>query len=97
MEVKMIRLLIFYSTNKEDFCCVLCGFLVPVIGFYLWNFQSEFLLSELRDFLSSYHKYFLQPFNKGIYLLEYLCGELEIKEKDYFGLRYVDPSKQRVS
>uniref|UniRef100_A0A6P4EN06 FERM domain-containing protein 5 n=1 Tax=Drosophila rhopaloa TaxID=1041015 RepID=A0A6P4EN06_DRORH len=36
-----------------------------------------------------------QPFHKGIYLLEYLCGELEIKEKDYFGLRYVDSSKQR--
>ncbi|KAH8246767.1 hypothetical protein KR038_008651 [Drosophila bunnanda] len=36
-----------------------------------------------------------QPFHKGIYLLEYLCGELEIKEKDYFGLRYVDASKQR--
>lgn len=39
----------------------------------------------------------LQPFHKGIYLLEYLCGELAIKEKDYFGLRYVDSSKQRVS
>ncbi|KAH8410672.1 hypothetical protein KR009_011751 [Drosophila setifemur] len=36
-----------------------------------------------------------QPFHKGIYLLEYLCSELDIKEKDYFGLRYVDSSKQR--
>ncbi|XP_034667366.1 FERM domain-containing protein 5 isoform X1 [Drosophila subobscura] len=36
-----------------------------------------------------------QAFHKGIYLLDYLCGELNIKEKDYFGLRYVDGSKQR--
>ncbi|XP_055908231.1 FERM domain-containing protein 5 [Eupeodes corollae] len=36
-----------------------------------------------------------QPFHKGSFLIEYLCDQLEIKEKDYFGLRYVDTGKQR--
>lgn len=36
-----------------------------------------------------------QPFHKGIYLVEHICRQLDIKEKDYFGLRYVDPGKQR--
>ncbi|XP_030384466.1 FERM domain-containing protein 5 [Scaptodrosophila lebanonensis] len=36
-----------------------------------------------------------QPSHKGIYLVEYLCEQLNIKEKDYFGLRYVDNGKQR--
>uniref|UniRef100_A0A1B0BVN2 FERM domain-containing protein n=1 Tax=Glossina palpalis gambiensis TaxID=67801 RepID=A0A1B0BVN2_9MUSC len=31
----------------------------------------------------------------GSYLVEYLCEHLEINEKDYFGLCYVDASKQR--
>ncbi|XP_058986128.1 FERM domain-containing protein 3 isoform X5 [Musca domestica] len=36
-----------------------------------------------------------QPFHRGNYLVEYICDQLNIKERDYFGLRYVDNSKQR--
>lgn len=28
--------------------------------------------------------------------MDFICEQLKIKEKDYFGLRYVDASKQRV-
>jgi hypothetical protein len=39
----------------------------------------------------------LQSHHKGKYLLEYVCRQLNLIEKDYFGLRYVDSSRQRVS
>lgn len=38
-----------------------------------------------------------QPNHKGKFLLDYVCEQLDITEKDYFGLRYVDSTKQRVS
>ncbi|ETN61904.1 protein 4.1 (band 4.1) [Anopheles darlingi] len=38
-----------------------------------------------------------QPHHKGGFLLDYVCEQLEITEKDYFGLRFVDSAKQRVS
>ncbi|XP_052867718.1 FERM domain-containing protein 5 [Anopheles cruzii] len=36
-----------------------------------------------------------QPHHKGGFLLDYVCEQLEITEKDYFGLRFVDTAKQR--
>ncbi|XP_055545781.1 FERM domain-containing protein 5 isoform X2 [Wyeomyia smithii] len=36
-----------------------------------------------------------QPHHKGNFLLDYVCEQLEISEKDYFGLRFVDSGKQR--
>ncbi|XP_049830490.1 FERM domain-containing protein 5 isoform X3 [Schistocerca gregaria] len=33
--------------------------------------------------------------HKGKYLLEYVCRQLNLAEKDYFGLRYVDATRQR--
>uniref|UniRef100_A0A8W7PWS8 Moesin/ezrin/radixin homolog 1 n=1 Tax=Anopheles coluzzii TaxID=1518534 RepID=A0A8W7PWS8_ANOCL len=36
-----------------------------------------------------------QPHHKGCFLLDYVCEQLEITEKDYFGLRFVDSAKQR--
>ncbi|KFB38033.1 AGAP008811-PA-like protein [Anopheles sinensis] len=36
-----------------------------------------------------------QPHHKGSFLLDYVCEQLEITEKDYFGLRFVDSAKQR--
>ncbi|XP_018901847.2 FERM domain-containing protein 5 isoform X4 [Bemisia tabaci] len=33
--------------------------------------------------------------HKGKYLLDYVCEQLNLVEKDYFGLRYVDSNKQR--
>ncbi|XP_055681119.1 FERM domain-containing protein 5 isoform X1 [Lutzomyia longipalpis] len=35
------------------------------------------------------------PNHKGKFLLDYVCEQLDITEKDYFGLRYVDITKQR--
>lgn len=34
---------------------------------------------------------------KGQYLFDLLCHHLNLLEKDYFGIRFVDPDKQRVS
>ncbi|GBM20826.1 FERM domain-containing protein 5 [Araneus ventricosus] len=36
-----------------------------------------------------------QSEHKGQYLLDYTCNALNLLEKDYFGLRYVDSHKQR--
>ncbi|TRY58312.1 hypothetical protein DNTS_031069 [Danionella cerebrum] len=32
---------------------------------------------------------------KGQYLFDLICHHLNLLEKDYFGIRYVDPDKQR--
>jgi len=34
---------------------------------------------------------------KGQWLFEQVCHYLNLLEKDYFGIRFVDPDKQRVS
>jgi hypothetical protein len=34
--------------------------------------------------------------DKGKHLLEHVCQQLNLIEKDYFGLRYVDHTRQRV-
>lgn len=39
----------------------------------------------------------IQPQHRGSFLLEYVCEQLDITDKDYFGLRYVDSTKQRVN
>ncbi|GAB0086805.1 FERM domain-containing protein [Sergentomyia squamirostris] len=36
-----------------------------------------------------------QPNHKGKFLLDYVCEQLDIVERDYFALRYVDTGKQR--
>uniref|UniRef100_A0A336MDB5 Moesin/ezrin/radixin homolog 1 n=1 Tax=Culicoides sonorensis TaxID=179676 RepID=A0A336MDB5_CULSO len=36
-----------------------------------------------------------QPHHKGNFLLEYVCEQLQITEKDYFGLRFIDNFKNR--
>lgn len=38
----------------------------------------------------------LQRETKGQFLIEYICNYYSLLEKDYFGIRYVDPEKQRV-
>lgn len=38
-----------------------------------------------------------QKDTKGQYLIDYVCQSLDLIEKDYFGLRYVNTDKQRVS
>lgn len=38
----------------------------------------------------------LQRETKGQFLIEHICNYYSLLEKDYFGIRYVDPEKQRV-
>jgi len=40
---------------------------------------------------------FLQKDTKGQYFIDHVCQFLNLAEKDYFGLRYVDSENQRVS
>lgn len=40
---------------------------------------------------------FLQRDTKGQFLLDHVCNHYNLLEKDYFGIRYVDPEKQRVT
>lgn len=60
--------------------------------------QTEFQFEiEIKvKFIFFHTSISFQPFHKGIYLVEHICRQLDIKEKDYFGLRYVDTGKQRV-
>lgn len=39
----------------------------------------------------------LQAKHKGRYLLDYICSQLNLIERDYFGIRFIDPEKQRVN
>ena len=38
----------------------------------------------------------LQRETKGQFLIDHICNYYSLLEKDYFGIRYVDPEKQRV-
>uniref|UniRef100_A0A8D0KTI7 FERM domain containing 3 n=1 Tax=Strix occidentalis caurina TaxID=311401 RepID=A0A8D0KTI7_STROC len=38
---------------------------------------------------------FLQRETKGQFLIDHICNYYSLLEKDYFGIRYVDPEKQR--
>lgn len=39
----------------------------------------------------------LQKDTSGQHIIDHVCSSLDLIEKDYFGLRYVDTNKQRVS
>lgn len=39
----------------------------------------------------------LQRDTKGQFLFDHVCNHYNLLEKDYFGIRYVDPEKQRVT
>uniref|UniRef100_A0A3B3W1D9 FERM domain containing 3 n=1 Tax=Poecilia latipinna TaxID=48699 RepID=A0A3B3W1D9_9TELE len=39
----------------------------------------------------------IQKETKGQFLLDHVCNHYNLLEKDYFGIRYVDPEKQRVT
>lgn len=38
----------------------------------------------------------MQRETKGQFLIDHICNYYSLLEKDYFGIRYVDPEKQRV-
>ncbi|XP_030825305.1 FERM domain-containing protein 3 [Camarhynchus parvulus] len=37
----------------------------------------------------------IQRETKGQFLIDHICNYYSLLEKDYFGIRYVDPEKQR--
>lgn len=62
----------------------------------------SFFPSLVKALQSDVHgvKFLIFPFQrdaKGQYLFDLICHHLNLLEKDYFGIRYVDPDKQRVS
>ncbi|KAL6456763.1 hypothetical protein MHYP_G00353070 [Metynnis hypsauchen] len=70
--------------------------------FYLWQIPVPFT-PTLRHVLSklvfdspvqSLH-HTMQRDTKGQFLLDHVCNHYSLLEKDYFGIRYVDPEKQR--
>lgn len=65
------------------------------------TFASEFY-ATFRNWRRSsgiiiFYALYLQPHHKGLFLLELICEQLDVSEKDYFGIKYVDNLKQRVS
>lgn len=61
---------------------ILCFFNTWVFGFYLIQLFVQIFL--------------LQRDAKGQVVFDTVCKSLDLLEKDYFGLRFVDDSKQRV-
>lgn len=67
--------------------------------------ECEFHVSLFRIFFFTLHHFdvsnqfvlYFQPSQKGKYLLDYVCQQLNLLESDYFGLRFVDGINQRVS
>lgn len=66
--------------------------------FHVSSFRCLLFAFMLYDFAVS-HRFVLyfQPSQKGKYLLDYVCQQLNLIETDYFGLRFVDGINQRVS
>ena len=56
------------------------------VNAFIWPSASLFCIASL-----------LQKDSKGQVVFDQCCKELDLLEKDYFGLRYVDTDKQRVS
>eukprot|EP00063_Salmo_salar_P053213 XP_014028048.1 PREDICTED: FERM domain-containing protein 3 isoform X3 [Salmo salar] len=51
-----------------------------------------------RDIIASdvdFHDHIIGRETKGQFLVDHVCNHYSLLEKDYFGIRYVDPEKQR--
>lgn len=70
-----------------------------VLEFNVWAFVfvvdrvAECALIILPVYTHNF--YHPQPNHRGHFLLEYVCEQLDIHDRDYFGLRFEDSSKQR--
>lgn len=51
---------------------------------------------SINNFKNSLFVFILQINEKGSSLISRVCEQLDLIEKDYFGLRYVDSKRQRV-
>uniref|UniRef100_A0A669DXN2 FERM domain-containing protein 5 n=1 Tax=Oreochromis niloticus TaxID=8128 RepID=A0A669DXN2_ORENI len=58
-----------------------------------WQIKSAGVCRCVKHFYFS--ALLLQRDAKGQYLFDLICHHLNLLEKDYFGIRYVDPDKQR--
>lgn len=74
------------------------GLWSPVKSSFFFQFfliPSLFNVSQLH-YVSFLILFLFQRDAKGQYLFDLICHHLNLLEKDYFGIRYVDPDKQRV-
>lgn len=101
------------SAWTECRLCIRAFTYAPLICWGFINLVSEYANIELERiflllpshfprpsiaqiYISSY-SFLFQRDAKGQYLFDLICHHLNLLEKDYFGIRYVDPDKQRVS
>lgn len=65
---------------------------------YLPKSVSKFSLFCLQNcLLNAFFMFDFQKDAKGEDVFSFVCKEIDLAEKDYFGLRFVDNNKQRVS
>lgn len=87
-----------HSACRNYFLCLNSGqwlfFALSILG-HMYKYVCDLLWEFLLNFGSS--SLLLQRDAKGQYLFDLICHHLNLLEKDYFGIRYVDPDKQRVS
>jgi hypothetical protein len=57
---------------------------------------DKYLPDYTVSYLTSCVCIVFQNHDKGKQLLEHVCQQLNLIEKDYFGLRHVDHTRQRV-
>lgn len=82
-----------------------CGTSFQILSAWLEKFFSRMhkILTRQNCFLDwligllCYFPVFIQRDTKGQFLLDHVCNHYNLLEKDYFGIRYVDPEKQRVT
>lgn len=76
----------------QFFCFLMYDNYMQIIYFY---FSSEFQRRFFNCIIANVYFSF-QPSHKGQFLLDYVCEHLNLAEKDYFGLRFIDVEQQRV-
>lgn len=62
---------------------------------FFCNYFKSSICNYQTNFKTSLHFTTKQKEHNGQYLLDFVYKNLNINEKDYFGLRYVDHHKQR--
>ena len=60
-------------------------------------FDSLCFISRFVYMLIAFLLFGFQKDAKGEDVFSFVCKEIDLVEKDYFGLRFVDNNKQRVS
>lgn len=62
-----------------------------------WLHEIVILIWSKKNFLNRFVLFSSQRDTRGQFLLDHVCNHYNLLERDYFGIRYVDPEKQRVT